>query len=363
MKTEVVHVGNGAQVAQPNTFTREQVDLIKATIARGSTDDELKLFMAQATRTGLDPFARQIYAVKRWDSREAREVMTMQVSIDGLRLIAERTGKYEGQQGPFWCGDDGKWLDVWLEAKPPAAAVVAVLRRDFKAPLYAVARWASYCQTKKDGSPMGLWSKMPDLMLAKCAEALALRKAFPQETSGLYTAEEMAQADSEGPQYGTREAQQAVAERKIRDLRERQNTIDATPEPPAQFAATDEDIPQNLGGAWVDPENRASAERKTADTKHRMAQPQVAPSAPAQPPTDPVKPWTTFKGMIESFQRLHAELRDAAHEADAIYYGELDLFGVKHSNEFKSGKDALTCYCALQDRLDWLRKGGKEQAA
>lgn len=160
-----------------------------------ATPGDAAVFLNYAQRTGLDPFARQIYMIGRYDRMSGQKKWTIQASIDGLRIVAQRSGEYAGQVGPEWCGKDGQWRDVWLEQAPPVAARVGVMRRGFAQPLYAVALVSEYMPTSKDGKPSGLWRSMPAVMIAKCAEALALRKAFPMDLSGIYTAEEMAQAD------------------------------------------------------------------------------------------------------------------------------------------------------------------------
>lgn len=164
-------------------WTPQQLQVIRNLLARDLTLDELRLFATVCQRTGLDPFSRQIYAIKRAGR------MTIQTGIDGYRVLAERSGKYSGQLGPMWCGDDAKWVDVWLSKTPPVAAKVGVMRSDFKEPIWAVARLDAYRQ-----SANMLWGTMADVLLAKCAEALALRRAFPQQMHGVYTAEEMDQA-------------------------------------------------------------------------------------------------------------------------------------------------------------------------
>jgi len=169
------------------------IDLIKRTIAVGASNDELALFAAQCRRTGLDPFSRQInFVLRRSKAPNGDWVQkaSIMISIDGARLMAARTGLYQGSS-TVWCGDDGKWMDVWLSEKAPAASKVSVSRGGGE--FSGIALWREY------GAPAQgpLWRSMPAHMLAKCAEMLALRKAFPAELSGLYSADEMAQADTQ----------------------------------------------------------------------------------------------------------------------------------------------------------------------
>lgn len=169
--------------ADQDFWSEAQVAALKQLGLSQASQGDLKVFFHQSQRTGLDPFARQIYMIGRGGK------FTIQTSIDGFRIVAQRSGNYGGQTPAEWCGEDGVWKDVWLDKKPPLAARIGVYYKDTPNPTYAVAKWDSYAQS----SP--IWSKMPDLMLAKCAEALALRKAFPNDLSGLYTNDEMSQAD------------------------------------------------------------------------------------------------------------------------------------------------------------------------
>lgn len=178
------------------TLSHDQIELLKRTICKGADNDELALFLNVAQHCGFDPFTRQIHAVKRYDSEAGRNVMTIQTGIDGYRLVSERTGQLDGHDGPYWCGADGVWKDVWLTSEPPVAAKYTVYRKGHQHPYKGIARFEAFVQKRKDGSPNHFWKQMPDHMLAKVAEALALRKAFPADLAGIYTDDEMGQADN-----------------------------------------------------------------------------------------------------------------------------------------------------------------------
>lgn len=191
--------GNLAVRADQAFWTDEQrAVLAQAGVDKDATNAELAAFLHVCQRRKLDPFTRQIYLIGRWDKRASRKVYTIQTSIDGFRLIARRAADASGidyeYEDTVWFGPDGSRHEVWLSDQPPAAAKVVVIRNGRR--YDAVARYSAYAQTDKDGKPTGQWRTMPDTMTAKCAEALALRKAFPEDLGGLYTSDEMGQADN-----------------------------------------------------------------------------------------------------------------------------------------------------------------------
>jgi phage recombination protein Bet len=198
--TAIEQVSKGSTLAvsgNQNFWSPEQLAALKQIGVSNAPNADLAVSLNYAQKTGLDPFARQIYMIGRREKQgnDWGTKWTIQASIDGLRIVAERSGDYAGQVGPEYCGTDGVWRDVWVGQAPPVAARVGVLRKGFAAPLYAVAYFDEYAQMR-DGKPTSMWASKPKLMLAKCAEALALRKAFPNDLSGIYTADEMGSAET-----------------------------------------------------------------------------------------------------------------------------------------------------------------------
>lgn len=198
-------------LAVKGTYTKDQLDLIKKTVARDATDDELNLFLYTCRHTGLDPLLRQIYAIKRNDGASGDKRMTIQTGIDGYRLIADRSGKYAGSDDPvFTYKDQGVQP---LTATVTVYKIVAWQRCAFT----ATARWSEYAATGKSAF---MWNNKGHIMLSKCAEALALRKAFPAELGPVRVEEEMAQVEIDAlePEMprrasdATKEAPKAVQE-------------------------------------------------------------------------------------------------------------------------------------------------------
>lgn len=193
--SKVEHMTKAVAIQQETVnghFNAKQLEILKSSICRGVSNEEFEIFLMACMKTKLDPFMRQIYAVKRRARKpdgSFGEVMTIQTGIDGYRLIAERTECYAPGEEPTFTYDDSGSL----------ISATAYIKKQTKDGTWhtvsASAYIDEYCQRGRDGQPMGMWSNMPRTMLAKCAEAQALRKAFPAEMSGVYTKEEMEQAE------------------------------------------------------------------------------------------------------------------------------------------------------------------------
>lgn len=196
-------------------FTPTQVAALQQMgLDRNTSPADLAVFFHHVRRTGLDPFSRQVYMLSRWTKNGPKA--TIQTAIDGFRLIARRAADKAGETLSYadtlWSAPDGQWRDTWPFREPPAAAKVTVYRNG--QPFPAVAHFTEYAGTDRDGKLTQMWATKGALMLAKCAEALALRKAYPLDLSGLYTADEMGQADNgaEPQQARVQQVQQARAE-------------------------------------------------------------------------------------------------------------------------------------------------------
>jgi len=224
------------------TFNDDQVKLIKSTIAKNATDDELQLFLYQAQKTGLDPLAKQIHFVKRGQQ------MTIQTAIDGFRAIAARTGQHAGTSDGIFDGvaKDKDSYGNPFERPEKASVIVKKIVQGLVTEFSATARWGEYFPGAKQGF---MWTKMPYTMLEKCAEAKALRKAFPEDLSGMYTNDEMQQADKKNIK-----AVNSVDDG-LMDVLEKHHPN----------AIVDNNM--NVIGEWVDPQERDLQNKIAAETE------------------------------------------------------------------------------------------------
>jgi phage recombination protein Bet len=172
----------------------EDFETLRAAVGPDLTKSQLKLALVYAQKVGADLFARQIYPVV------DRGRLIFMASIDFLRVIAERSGKYAGQGAPeYEEGCDCQGQAVPLMFPHPVWAQVPIHRKGWELPIVRRAYFHEYVPLNREGKPRETWVKMPHVMLAKVSEAAGIRAAFPNDVQGLYTDDEMEQAHNATP--------------------------------------------------------------------------------------------------------------------------------------------------------------------
>lgn len=272
----------------PMDFTEDQKQLIRDSFANGASDAEFAVLLEVARARRLNPLLKQIHFVQRWDSEKHRMVWASQVSIDGLRALAERTGLYQGQDEPEFVDNPDGTLKL---------CKVRVWRKDWPRPAVGVAYWNEYVQSTRDKQtgktrPTAMWARMPHVMLSKCAEALALRKAFPEDMAGLYTTDEMAQSQADA---------QALASRGPQPVRPDGAQASARVTPIDGGSRTELHIHASLPSVASKPREEPARGEVTAPAVVKTVEAERAPAAP-QPaandtaPRKPSDPWMDFYG-------------------------------------------------------------------
>jgi phage recombination protein Bet len=209
-------------------MTPRQISLVKQTVAKDCDDGEFSLFMEAARSYGLDPFRKQIIPLVFSKGNAEKRRMSIVVSRDGLRVIAQRCKNYrpasepakviydESLVGPtnpkgivsaqvtLWQQDNrGEWFPVVGEAYWDEFAPIKNAAEEYEW-VDTGEVWADTGKPKKKKKAIGAvtpkldtdgnWGKMPVVMICKCAEAQALRAGWPDQFSGVYVEEEMDRA-------------------------------------------------------------------------------------------------------------------------------------------------------------------------
>lgn len=202
-------MSNVAPLPSRSAFSDAQLRLIRQTVAADTNPAEFDLFIAAAQHAGLDPFRKQISAIVFSKNNAAKRKMSIITTIDGFRVIAERTRRYRPDDMP-----PAFVMDEALRGPENPAGIVSVSVKVYKRdddghwfPCIGEAYWSEFAPIEDEWvdaeggrrrsgkkSVSGNWARMPRVMLAKCAEAQALRRAFPDAFSGLYAEDEMERA-------------------------------------------------------------------------------------------------------------------------------------------------------------------------
>jgi len=176
-------------VQQPKEMivTQEQMTIARNTVAKGLSNDEFAVYLYNCQRQSIHPLDGLLVPISRNDSESGGKRLTFVSTVDLLRSRAADTGDYAGNEDPLFENIDG--------VKNPQSATVTVWKfvRGEKCQFTATARWGEYYPG--EGKAGFMWRAKPHVMLGKCAEALALRKAFPKQLAGLYVAEELEQGE------------------------------------------------------------------------------------------------------------------------------------------------------------------------
>jgi phage recombination protein Bet len=286
-------------------FTPDQIAILRQLGVEDATDGDLNLFFHVCRTTGLDPFRKQIYMIGRntkvteWvDNGEGsrRKVeryvtkYTIQTGIDGYRRNGREAAKMLGDElafdGPYWCGENGQWTDVWVSKDAPLAAKYTIFRNG--EPFTGIAHFDEFVQTnvtyegsgqarrKVGEEPNSMWAKMPRNQIAKCAEALAWRRAYPDDFSGLILEDASLPTviDQDGNVEDDKPKQQRQGGRGVGGLRDRaraaqKETIDA--EVVDDPAAGTTEMPPEPESAQVDRDTPADSPADAPTTDLRKA--------------------------------------------------------------------------------------------
>lgn len=219
--------------------------LVESTFPGAKSVNSVILALAYCKSRNLDPFKKVVHIVPIWDKERKCMVDTVWPGIAEYRTTAFRTGEYAGhdeiQHGPIvektW-DDEGREIALRFPewAQLTVYRMVAGVRCQFPGPRVY---WLETYASKKNDAPNQMWSERPIGMLDKCAEAAALRGAFPEELGGEITAEEVRGFQWHGRPAVVQEQPKSRTEMLL-EATASDPAPDTTPEPPTHQDASGE---------------------------------------------------------------------------------------------------------------------------